>query len=310
MHYVYGPVSSARLGLSLGVDVVPLKTCCYNCIYCQQGRTTSLTFRRSEYIPAEEIISELEEYFSSSKERPDYVTISGSGEPTLNERIDRIIETLKELTETPVAVLTNGALLTEPAVSDALAKADLVVPTLTSVNESTHRRIHRPASRVDMDGLVGALADFRKRFNGRFEVEVMILRGYNDTKQEVDRLSSALVEIAPDSVQMNTVRRPPSEETAKPVSITRLRQIGEELGLPFSLPERRERTSYTERPKTEDVLAMIARRPTTIQELADSTGTSPVLLSKILAELIEEGSIIRKRDGGKEVIIYRRKDDG
>ena len=310
MRYIYGPVLSARLGLSLGVDVVPPKTCCYDCIYCQQGRTSRLTFERREFVPADEVIAELKDYFSSPKERTDYVTISGSGEPTLNERIGSIIEALKGLTETPVAVLTNGALLTEPAVSDALLKADMVIPTLTSVNETMHRRIHRPAARVDVDELVRAFANFRKQFKGRFEVEVMVLSGYNDTDDEIEGLKDALKEIAPNSVQMNTVRRPPSSDAARPVSIESLRRIGEELGLPFSLPERKVGITETERLKKEEVLNIVTRRPISVEELADSVGMSPVLLSKIIAELMEEGSVVRRRENDKEFIVYRREEDG
>jgi len=310
MRYIYGPVLSARLGLSLGVDIVPPKTCCYDCIYCQQGRTTCLTFERREFIPADEVIAELKDYFLSPKEKTDYVTISGSGEPTLNERLGDIIETLKSLTETPVAVLTNGALLTEPAVSDALLKADMVIPTLTSVKETTHRRIHRPAARVDVDGLVHAFTDFKRHFDGRFEVEVMVLSRYNDTDEEIEGLRDALAEIAPDSVQMNTVRRPPSSDAARPVPIESLRRIGERLGVPFSLPERKGAITDAERLKKEEVLEVVTRRPMSVEELADSTGMSPTLLSKIIAELLEEGSIVRKRENDREFIVYRRDEDG
>lgn len=310
MRYIYGPVSSARLGISLGVDIIPPKTCCYDCIYCQQGRTTEKTFKRREYIKAEEVISELKDYLSSYEGELDCVTLSGSGEPTLNSKIRDIIAELKNLTNVPIVVLTNGALLTDRDVQEALFAADVVVPTLTSVNKRTHKAIHRPATDVDIDGMIRAYTDFRRSFKGRFEVEVMVLRGYNDSDGEVNRLRDVLAGISPDKLQMNTIRRPPSEDVARSVPIERLREIGEALNLPFSLPERRAVGVTSERWRRQRILEMLSRRPVGLSELADATRMSPVLLSKLLSELIEEDIIARKRSGDGEFFVIRRRGDG
>ena len=134
-NYLFGPVPSRRLGISLGLDLVPMKTCTLNCVYCESGRTTNLSLERKEYVPFEAVKEELTHYLSHNP-RPDYVTFSGSGEPTLNSRIGDVVHFIKNQTsDIPMAVLTNGTLLFQKQTCDDIRDATVVIPSLDAATE-------------------------------------------------------------------------------------------------------------------------------------------------------------------------------
>ncbi|MCD6287955.1 MAG: radical SAM protein, partial [Candidatus Hydrogenedentes bacterium] len=219
MSYVFGPVPSRRLGRSLGVDLVPFKTCTYDCIYCQLGRTTNKTMERKEWVPLEEVMAELQEKLCC---RPDYITLSGSGEPTLYSRIDELIENIRSITDTPIAALTNGSLLWQKDVRDQLMAADLVVPSLDAGSATMFAAVNRPRQDITFDRLLEGLVEFREQFTGKLWLEVFLLAGYTADTSEVRRIAKHIEVIRPDRVQLNTVARPPAETFALPVTQERL----------------------------------------------------------------------------------------
>jgi wyosine [tRNA(Phe)-imidazoG37] synthetase (radical SAM superfamily) len=125
---IYGPVPSRRLGISLGVDIVPFKTCSYDCIYCQLGRATNHTIKRGSFVPIDSVLKQIKDVVDQNSDI-DYITFSGSGEPTLNSDTGEIICKIKDFTSIPIAVLTNGSLLWQQQVRKDLSSADLVVPS-------------------------------------------------------------------------------------------------------------------------------------------------------------------------------------
>jgi wyosine [tRNA(Phe)-imidazoG37] synthetase (radical SAM superfamily) len=197
------------LGLSLGVDLVPFKTCTYDCIYCQLGRTTLKTAQRQEYVPPV----------------PDYVTLSGSGEPTLNEGIGQLIGEIKKLTYIPVAVLTNGSLLWQGEVQDALMEADLVLPSLDAGDEFLFRYVNRPHPEISFDQMVHGLAEFTRQFPKSVWLEVFLLAGVTGISPEVEKIAALARQIQPEQVQLNTVSRPPAEEFVCPVSWMQMQEF-------------------------------------------------------------------------------------
>ena len=201
--HVYGPVPSRRLGRSLGVDLVPFKTCTYDCVYCQLGRTTDLTTGRREYVPVEEILAQLEEKLRTGP-TPDYVSLAGSGEPTLHARIGELIAGIKSLTRTPVAVLTNGSLLGVRDVQDALMEADLVLPSLDAGDAELFQLVNRPHENVEFDDMVEGLVAFRERFAKPVWLEVMLLAGITGIRSEVEKIAALTHRIRPDRVQLNS----------------------------------------------------------------------------------------------------------
>ncbi len=169
MTYIFGPVPSRRLGRSLGVDLVPFKTCSYDCIYCQLGRTTNQTVERREWVPLDAVLAELRGKLAS---QPDYITLSGSGEPTLYSRLDELIDGIRAMTEVPIAVLTNGSLLWQPEVRSKLLRAHLVIPSLDAGDERTFQAIDRPHGTISFKRMLWGLIDFRREYQGQYWLEV------------------------------------------------------------------------------------------------------------------------------------------
>lgn len=269
MNYLFGPVASRRLGLSLGVDLIPPKTCPLDCIYCEVGRTTVKTLERREYIPAASIMAELSAYFAGANLQPDYVTLAGSGEPTLNSGLGSIIAHLKQLTRVPVAVLTNGVLLTDPQVRRELSQADVILPSLDAVTPALFQKINRPVAGVTVETLIAGLKALRQAYPGQIWLEILLLKGLNDTPAELANLKKAIQAIRPDEVHLNTAVRPVVEQYALAVGPQVLAAAAAFLG-----PKARVIASWAHPQHAhfdlsdDDFLASLSRRPQTAADLA------------------------------------------
>ena len=218
MKFVFGPVPSRRLGQSLGIDPVPLKTCNWNCVYCQLGRTIPLKNERREFFPREDILAEVEQALAShAPGEIDWVTFVGSGETTLHAGIGWLIRQVKLLTHLPVAVITNGSLLYLPEMRCELSPADAVLPSLDAGNARLYRKINRPHPEISFKRLVNGLIAFRKEYQGKLWVEVMLVRGLNDTEAAALReIATILKSIQPDEVHILQPDRPPVETWVQP----------------------------------------------------------------------------------------------
>jgi wyosine [tRNA(Phe)-imidazoG37] synthetase (radical SAM superfamily) len=217
MKYVFGPVPSRRLGKSLGIDTIPLKTCNWNCIYCQLGRSKPMVNERQEYYPAEEILEEVRQALASHEaDEIDWVTFVGSGEPTLHARIGWLIRQVKGMIDLPVAVITNGALLYLQATRQDLLPADAVLPSLDAGTARLYRQINRPHPEVTFERLVEGLTAFRSVYEGKLWIEVMLVRGLNDTEEALRNIAFLLQKMGPDEVHINLPTRPPVETWVKP----------------------------------------------------------------------------------------------
>ena len=212
MKFVFGPVPSRRLGQSLGIDPVPLKTCNWNCVYCQLGRTIPLRNKRSEFYPREEILAEVKQALAShASGQINWVTFVGSGETTLHTSIGWMIRQVKLLTHLPVAVITNGSLLYLPEMRIELSPADAVLPSLDAGNARLYRKINRPHPEITFDRLVKGLIAFRKEYQGKLWIEVMLVKGLNDTEPALREIASILNRVQPDEVHLLQPDRPPVE---------------------------------------------------------------------------------------------------
>jgi len=217
MNYVFGPVPSRRLGQSLGIDTIPLKTCNWNCVYCQLGRSLPLTNERREYIPREEILAEVKSALVSHQPGEiDWITFVGSGEPTLHSGIGWLIRQVKSLTEIPVAVITNGSLLYQPEAREELSAADAVLPTLDAGNAALYQKINRPHGEITFERHLQGLVEFRREYRGKLWVEVMLVRDLNDTEAALTELAAALERVNPDEVHILQPTRPPVETWVQP----------------------------------------------------------------------------------------------
>ena len=304
--HVFGPVPSRRLGRSLGLDLVPFKTCTYDCVYCQLGRTTNKTVERKAYVAIDEVMAELERKLAS-EDAADYVTVSGSGEPTLNSDIGELIARIKKLTEIPVAVLTNGSLLWMSEVQDALLAADLVIPSLDAGDAQLFRYVNRPHDSVSFGQMVDGISAFAERFRGEVWLEVLLLGGVTGIPTEVEKIAAAVRRIKPTRVQLNTVLRPPAEEFAFPVDADQLGQLLRFFPKPAeAISEGRSGRTRSARGLTiddSDVLALLRRRPCTVPDVATGLGLNVSEAAKRLHALGQRGVVKTVRKDG--VLFYR-----
>lgn len=215
MKYVYGPVPSRRLGQSLGIDPIPSKTCDYQCIYCQLGKTTILTNERKDFYPKEEILKELEDRIYQNEGKYDYVTFVGSGEPTLCKSLGKLILKARDLSKKPICVITNGSLLYKDDVKNDLIFSDVVLPTLDAGDEKLFIKINRPHPTIRYENIIQGYIDFRNEFDGKFWIEIMVIKGINDSKEELLKIKEKLDLIQPDRIDVNVPIRPPTESWVK-----------------------------------------------------------------------------------------------
>lgn len=294
MRYIFGPVISRRLGVSLGIDVVPYKTCTFDCIYCECGRTTLKTIKRKPYIKARDIINELREYLTTAPGL-DYITLTGSGEPLLNSGIRLIIKEIKRMTQIPVAVLTNGSLLYVSEVRKDLLSADLVIPSLDAVCKTSFLKIDRPRHGLDLVRIIKGLILFRKEFKGLIWLEIFFVKDMNDQQTQIKEIINIIKKIKPDRVQLNTVDRPPAEKFAHPLSNGEMQDICKrfiENGIPTEVikPGKKKiniRPRLINKNAKEQITDIIKRRPETARNLASILGLNINIITRILQDMEE-----------------------
>ena len=228
MKYIFGPVNSRRLGRSLGVDLFTDKICNLNCIYCEVGPTVRLTCDRGAYTPTDEILLELERFFSRPgyKKDIDTVTITASGEPTLHAGLGRILSFLRNQVDTRIALLTNGTTLDDETVRREVSLADVVIPSLDAALPESFRRLDRPARCLDLEKVIEGLVTFSRQFAGQLWLEILFAEGINDDDRDLQALAEVIARMRLDRIQINTVARPPLESFARPLTKARLQEIG------------------------------------------------------------------------------------
>ena len=300
--YVFGPVPSRRLGRSLGIDLVPFKTCSYDCLYCQVGLTTDKTVERKFFVPIDDIISELKTKLDS---QPDYITLSGSGEPTLYAGCEKLISSIKEITDVSVAVITNGSMLCFEDVRRAIMPADLVVPSLDAGDAETFEKINRPACEITFDKMLAGLIEFRRQFKGDFWLEVFFIEGINDSDEQVEKLAVCIEKISPDKVQLNTVVRPPAESNVRAVSKDWLERIAGQIYKNAEIIADYSKICQSGEFSAcaADVLEMLKRRPCSAEDVSAGLSIHPNETAKYIAHLADAGKIEPYNQDGK--IYYK-----
>lgn len=292
--YIFGPVISRRLGVSLGIDLMPYKTCSLDCVYCECGATTDLVSEIAEYVPTEDVMNELEAYLSSSPNL-DCVTFSGAGEPTLHSGLGLIINFIKKrFDQYKIAVITNGTLIHKNSVRDALSEADIVMTSLDALDEDVFSLINRPHPDIRIEDMKKGLVELKKTFKGKLWVEFFVIPAINDNKDHLDKLRDFICLIEPDKIQLNSLDRPGTEGWVRQADAERLSFISSylenseiiknheiikagSLGFIDDLPGR--------------VLNTISRRPCTIEDLSNITGESLQRVEMIVKTFVSEGLV-------------------
>jgi wyosine [tRNA(Phe)-imidazoG37] synthetase (radical SAM superfamily) len=292
MQHVFGPVPSRRLGYSLGVDIIPPKYCSYDCVYCQIGKTTHVgTARRHFYDPGvivEQVIEKV-----SQAAAVDFITFSGSGEPTLNADLGLMIREIKSRTEVPVAVITNGSLLCLKEVRDDLGEADLVLPSLDAVSQEVFDRINRPHPTVDINAVIEGLKKFRAEFSKQIWLEIMLIKNINDSPEEIEKMAEIVPTLNVDKVQLNTVTRPPSESSAERLTDADLKEICRRFGPACEIISTFEKAAevHVERAAASLILETLKRRPLTLRDVVNITGMSEFDAKTNLTILEKQGMV-------------------
>jgi wyosine [tRNA(Phe)-imidazoG37] synthetase (radical SAM superfamily) len=310
MKYIFGPVASHRLGLSLGLDLIPRKTCNFNCIYCELGPTRRRTARRAAYVPAAEIINEVGEALAT-RPRPSVLTLCGSGEPTLNSQLGAIIDGLKGF-GIPVALLSNGSLFTRAEVRREALAADIIMPSLDAADDATLARVNRPLAGLTAQGYARGLKELRGEFGGRLLLEVMLVAGVNDSPAHLERLATLCRDIHPDRVQLTTVLRPPAEEGVRALDAQAMDRAAEVFvalaGCPVDKPG--SSGGLGSEPAAalrleDELLALIERRPATAVEAARALGAASDDVSGLLERLRREGALETWQHLGQPFYVRR-----
>jgi len=298
--HLYGPVPSRRLGYSLGVDLLPFKTCTLNCLYCQLGRTRKKTIRRNSFFSEKQILEEIREFLKTGT-KVDFITFSGSGEPTLNKSIGRLIRKIKKMTSLPVAVLTNSTLLTRPEVRKDLMAADVVVPSLDGAIEKVFKKINRPHPSLKAEKIIDGLIKFRQQFKGQIWLEVMLVKGVNDSAAHLKKLKQAIEKIHPNKTHLNTVVRPPAEKSARPLSPEEMAKIKEFFGEKAEVVASFRKKEQEKAPQdiAQAILAIVHRRPVTLEDLENSLGLTREELSLALQHLLDSHQVKQLKHAGR-----------
>lgn len=294
MRHVFGPVPSRRLGISLGLDITPYKTCTLDCLYCECGRTTLRTCLRQRFFEPEAILTELREALATIPHL-DFISFSGSGEPTLNSELGFLIGEIKKTTSCRVAVLTNGTLLHLPEVRRDLLAADVVLPSLDAATPSGFQRINQPCEELGIDRIIDGLVSFRREYRGELWLEIFFLMGINTSDSEIDALHAAVKRIGPDRVQLNTLDRPPAYPGVQAPSLSFLEGIRATWNdLPVEIIKRvrqRQEINAFNRDLERSILDTIRRRPLTLEDLTTVTGMTGKQLFPYIDVLEKEKKI-------------------
>lgn len=301
--HIFGPVLSRRLGVSLGVDLVTHKICSMDCIYCECGKTTLLTCDRNTYVPFEKVTAELDDFFARHPD-PDYITFSGSGEPSLNINIGKVIAHIKACRpKIRTAVLTNSGLFSDRKVRKELLAASLVVPSLDAAVHETFEKINRPCASMDINAIIEGLTAFRAEYTGQMWLEILILPGINDDENDLLHLKQAVHKIRPDRVQLNTLDRPGTKKDIRPATRKELERVINAIDFdPVEIVASVVDSAKAAVIRTDmeaAILETIHRRPCTARDLAGILGVEQSDVEQCLLQLEATNKVVAsKQDRG------------
>ena len=298
--YLFGPVMSRRLGRSLGVDLVPSKTCSFDCVFCQLGRTPVTVTERAEFVPTEAVLDEFRRWHEAGG-RADVVTLAGSGEPTLHTGFGTVLREIRRLSGLPTVLLTNSSLLHVPEVRAAATGASIVKGSLSAWDPASLAAINRPAAGLTIERIVAGLREFRAIFPGELWIEVFVLPGVNDTAEAVKHLAGLVASIRPDRVQLNTVVRPPAEHVAAASDAT-LRDMAGRFDPPAEVIAGAGAAGGGAGTGPEAIAGLVARHPCTLDEIGDTTGMGGDAVRECVRALIRDGRVTEERLGEKVYI--------
>jgi len=310
LKHLFGPVISRRLGISLGVDLVPYKYCPLNCVYCEVQQTTHLEKARQEFFALRQITDELDTYLAS-KPHLDYITFSGAGEPTLYSRLGDLITYIKtNYPEYPLCLITNGVLLSDPEVRQEILMCDTILPSLDAVSQKAFETINRPLPGLKAEDIISGLIALRREYEHAIWLEVFIVPGVNDNDEELEKIAHAIQLTKPDRVQINSLDRPGSEEWVGAAPLETLHHVRQIIAQSIDTPVEiiaKVRYDRTLEPLDEDTIdairGVLQRRPFSAEDMAQTLSLHINEVSKVLRQLAVEERVIALRQNRK--VVYK-----
>ncbi len=305
MNFVYGPVPSRRLGISLGIDIVPPSTCTFDCVYCQLGKTLHKVnhWEGLKFPNADKIIEDLETKLKKY-DNVDYITISGSGEPTLNPHLGEIAKKIRAFTNLPLVLITNSSLLTYDTVLDNARKFDIVMPSLDAGDNKTFKIINRPAKGFQINEIADAIKKLKEESRGEIWLEVMFIKGKitNASSESIANISKEISKIHPNLVFLNSPVRPPVEEYVKHFADDEMEKVKQRMEDKISKDMEIEvvpklsfsRSQFLNRNDLlEEIPRLLSVRPCTIRDISNITGVNLSEIGKYMGHMLDEGMITK-----------------
>lgn len=303
--FLFGPVRSRRLGRSLGIDLVPLKVCTYDCPYCQVGVTTTKTLDRRDYVPVVEVLAEFDQWLAQDGQA-DCVTLAGGGEPTLHSRFGEVIDAIGARSKLRRILLSNGSLFSLPEVRAAAARAEVVKATLSSWDQASFEKAHHPHPALRFDVFVEGLKAMRREFNGEYWLEVFAVPGVNDSPEQMARIAAIARSIAPDRIHLNTAVRPAQDGHTLPVPEAKLAEfsrlftpVAEVVGV-ARVQSQFQEASHPPEALAERILSLVQRHPSTVEDIVSVLGRPAAEVEAALSALVERGSLRTERRDARD----------
>ncbi len=289
--YLFGPVPSRRLGSSFGVDLVSAKTCSFDCVFCQVGRTGVLTIDRKEYVPVSAVVAELQDWIGHGG-KADFITLAGAGEPTLNVGFGHVIDAIHHLSKIKTAILSNGSLFYMPEVRLDACMSDLVKVSLGAWDQDSFEKLNQPIAGLKFSSVLEGLRVFGKEFKGVLWLEIFVVAGINDQKESMQRIADLAFEIGPDHIHLNTVVRPPADHSARAVSLKVLEQFAS-LFSPVAevIPSFSTRDPSMTDGGKKNIAGLLARHPCRIEDVAMLFGGDCAKAKVLLSEMLSQGDV-------------------
>ncbi|MBA7519832.1 hypothetical protein ES705_11920 [subsurface metagenome] len=306
---VFGPVPSCRLGKSLGINNIPYKNCTYSCLYCQVGKAFKMQLTRQDFYKPEDLVDEVKAILcniQNNDEYPDYITIVPDGEPTPDKNLGELIERLKDL-KIPVAVITNASLIQFPDVQKNLLKADYVSVKADTFNMESWKKINKPHKQLNLNDIACGISSFARKYSGKLVTETMLIKGINDTFNELENTARFIETFEPDTAYISIPTRPPAFQEAVPADEAAVNEawhiFKEHIDNVELLTEYEGNAFSSTGSFREDILSIIAVHPMrdAVMQLLQKTKTH----ENVMTELLEQEMIEKIQYGGYN--YYMRK---
>ena len=296
---IFGPINSRRFGMSLGIDLSPaLKQCNFDCLYCELAPSATVT-AQSDIISVKRIVEELSLRLN---EKTDIITLTANGEPTLYPHLNELIDEIDKIKQdTQTLILTNSATLVDANVFNSLLKLDQVKLSLDAVSHDVFKKIDRPDKKIDITKLVQTIISFSKQYKGKLFIEILFVHELNDTKDEISKLNSVLLEIEATRIDIGTIDRPPAYPVMG-VSYKELHTISLmfDKTLPIHIASRVHAEPNNSYYSEKDILNTLDKRPLTMDDinllLDDESKTR-------LYKLIKETKVAIKTTSNLEFLV-------